>query len=250
MCCFSLILRVVLTWDFGTRDAGLFRLASRVSQSRVLLSDDHFLRLHAVAIHKAQHVDARGLVEADVDVAIDGLAADHAASDVDHLQSGFAIIVDHPFATVEVGERFDVVLIHVVAGGVDEFEAVGIVGRAGCEGVARVGQQVDIGASKVVDEVEVFHLDVLSVDAEGVGTVLGSVEADGSGVLVDAAHHGKLFFTFVDVKLGTVVSNLEFRQSMILVETHYCTVDDSAFVIVKVDNDTVFNASGFSFSSR
>ncbi len=49
------------------------------------LSHNHLLDFHVVAVDQAQHVDTGGLVEADGGVAVDGLAADDAAGDVDHL---------------------------------------------------------------------------------------------------------------------------------------------------------------------
>ena len=115
----------------------------------------HLLHFHVVSVHEAEHVDAGGLVKVDLGVAADGFGADDAAHHVDDLQGGFTHVVDGPAAAVEVGEvGCGVVFFHAV--GVEhQAEAVGIVGGAGFEAVARGGEQVDVGAGHVVDEVEV-----------------------------------------------------------------------------------------------
>ena len=106
--------------------------------------------LHVVAIDEADHVDARSGVDVEVGAAVDAFAADDAAVDIHHLNVSVAFVVDDEAAVAIEGE-----VIVGVTGGEHEFEAAGIVGRAGLEAVARVAEQVDVVAGHVVDEVEV-----------------------------------------------------------------------------------------------
>ena len=74
-----------------------------------MLSHDHLLRLHAVAIHETEHVDAVGGVDVDVGAAVDAFATDDAAVLVDHLQCGLGSwacrsIVDDPVAIAIEGK--------------------------------------------------------------------------------------------------------------------------------------------------
>ena len=70
---------------------------------------------HAVAVHEAEHVDAGRLVEADGGVAVDGLAADGAAGDVDDLQGGFTQVADGPAAAVILSEGLGVLFVGAVS---------------------------------------------------------------------------------------------------------------------------------------
>ena len=57
------------------------------------------------------------------------------------------------FAVVDEGEVFVFVIVFVFAE--HQFETAGVVAGLGGEGVARSGEQVDVGTSEVVNEVEI-----------------------------------------------------------------------------------------------
>ena len=96
------------------------------------------------------------------------LAHNHAAKHINDFHSGVVGVVDDPFAAVEVGEGVDDVLVDTGVGVKDQGEAGLDIADVSVEAIVRVGLQVDLFASLVVDEVEVIHLGVLGVDAEGV----------------------------------------------------------------------------------
>ena len=188
----------------------------------------HLLRLHVIAVHQAHHIDTGGeAIGAEGNVAVDGLAADHATRHVDHLQGSVTHVADHPFAAVEEGE----VAVFLKSVGIEhEAEAVGIVGRVGLEAVARSGKQVDVGASHVVDEVEVVHLHVLGHNAEGVGAVFGSLKADGHLRFGSATDDGVIFVAFGDIDLSAIRVELELAEHGTIVEADDGIVEDSATV--------------------
>ena len=70
------------------------------------LSHHNLLDLHVFTIDEAEHVNARRSLESFADAAVDGLAAQDAAIEVDDLQGGFAGIVDNPAAVAHEGESF------------------------------------------------------------------------------------------------------------------------------------------------
>ena len=95
---------------------------------------------------------------------------------------------------------------------------------------------------------EVFHLDVLSFNAEGEGTVLGSAEVDRSCVLIDAAHHGKLFSVFSDIELAAVIIKHELGQLAAFAEANHGTVDN---VKIATDiHDNLFAGFGRFYGSE
>ena len=160
------------------------------------------------------------MVEVDRGVAVDGLGADHAAHHIDDLQGGFTHVADHPFAAVEVGEGLVAVLGRAVVGAEHQAEARFIVRGLRVEGVARGGQQVDVGTGHVVDEVEVVHLHVHGVDREGVLAVLVGAEADGHFALGFGADDGVFLSALRDVEVGVLRAEVELLQLVALVEDH------------------------------
>ena len=62
------------------------------------------LHFDVAAVDEAEEVNACSPVDADLCVAVDGLAAEHAAHHVDDLQGGLAFAAHHPLAAVVVGE--------------------------------------------------------------------------------------------------------------------------------------------------
>ena len=60
--------------------------------------------VNVFAIDEAEHIDARRGVDGRADAAVDGLAAEDTACEVDHLQGGFTGIVDDPVAVAIEGE--------------------------------------------------------------------------------------------------------------------------------------------------
>ena len=68
----------------------------------IIKSSHHdLLRLHVVAVDEANHVNARRSVDSLADAAVDSLAAEDAAVEVNHLQGGLALVAHDP-ATVAV----------------------------------------------------------------------------------------------------------------------------------------------------
>ena len=204
------------------------------------LSHHHFLHHDILAIDEAEHIDACGLVDVDVGIAADGLAAEHTAHHVDDLQGGVATIVDNPFAAVEEGEGL-IGIVFFDAGGVEhQAEAAFVVVGVGLEGVARVGQQVDVDAGLVVDEVEVSHFGVAHFNADGVNAVFGGAEVDRLLTFAGATHHGEVLVVLGEINLGIVGVELELRQLAALVETNDGTVDDQALRLADVEVDNTF----------
>ena len=164
------------------------------------LSHDHLLDLHVVAVDEAQHVDTRSGVHVHVGATVDALALQDAACDVDHLQRGVAFVVDDEAAVAEEGERVAI----AVTRGIHQLEAAGVVGRLRLEAVARGLEQVDVGASEVVDEVQVSELDVIAAEAQAVGAVVLSLEVDRCLAHLFAAHHGIVLTVLRNIDLSVV----------------------------------------------
>ena len=91
------------------------------------------LCLHVVAVDETQHVNARRSVDGLADAAIDGLAAEDASVDINHLQDGLAIVADDPVAVAE--EREAVASGFVAVGTKYQAETALIVRRLGGESV-------------------------------------------------------------------------------------------------------------------
>ena len=68
------------------------------------LLDDHFLHLHVVAADKADHVNARSGIDAHAMAAFNLFALQDAASHINDLHDGFAVVVDDPVAVAEEDE--------------------------------------------------------------------------------------------------------------------------------------------------
>ena len=64
-------------------------------------SHHDLLCLHVVAVDEANHVNSRGSVDGLADAAVDGLTAEDATVEVNHLQGGTTFVADDP-ATVVV----------------------------------------------------------------------------------------------------------------------------------------------------
>ena len=74
-----------------------------------------------LALDEADHIDALSLVDGLAVVAAEGLGAEDATGDVDHLQGGLALDAeDHEVA---VADEAEVALTAVGAGSEDQFEA-------------------------------------------------------------------------------------------------------------------------------
>ena len=81
--------------------------------------------------------------------------------------------------SIEVGEGRELLLVMLAGIGEDELETAGIVGSAGLEGVFKHLQQVDVGTGYIVDEVEVFHFNIIDFNIQCVGTVLRAQKQTG-----------------------------------------------------------------------
>ncbi len=142
------------------------------------LSDDHLLDLHVVAVDESDHVDARSVVDLALIAATEGLAADDVAEDVNHLDGGLTL--DAKDAEVAAGvDEAEAVAFGARAGGKHQLEAALVVGGAGVEAVARAGEQVDIFACEVVDEMQVAEVNVFVGETQRVAAVLLRLEVDG-----------------------------------------------------------------------
>ena len=213
---------------YRNRDTGFssdFRLTTSV-----FLLHHNLLGLDVVAVDEAEHIDSGGGVDLGGGVAVDGLGAEHAAGHIDNLQGGFTFVVDGPIVTIEEGEVVGVLLVDAAVGAEHEAEAAGVVGDLSLEAVARVGNQVDVGAGHVVDEVEVLHLNVFGVDAEGVGAVLFSFEADRHFTDFFSVDDGVVLVALFEIDLGAVVAELELRQLTAFTEADDGTVNKLAAV--------------------
>ena len=72
----------------------------------------------------------------------------------------------------------------------DQREARGVVVHRGFKFVARVGKQVDVLTRQIVDEVKVLHLDMLGINAEGVGAIRLRLEVERHLAFSPTTHHG------------------------------------------------------------
>ena len=137
--------------------------------------------LHVVVVDEAEHVNAFGGVDVDISAAVDGLSADDAAVDVDHLDNGITFVANDPIVIVKESE---VIVVVCVPANEHQLEAAGVVRRVGLEGVARVGEEVNVVSGQIINKVEIVEADFLSSEAEGVVAVLFSLEAEGQLALV------------------------------------------------------------------
>ena len=193
--------------------------------------------LHVVAVDEAEHVDTRSSLNADAGGAVDVFALHDATSHVDQLQHGVAFVADDDFAVAEEGE-FVTVLFDTGEASEHQGEAGGVVVHSGVEAVARVSQQVDIGTGHIVDEVEVFHLYVSSVDGEGVGAIGSSLEVERHLTFSFTTHHGKLFVVLDEVELVVALIEHELVEGATFAEadageiamTHVVAHSDVEFV--------------------
>ena len=204
---------------------------------------------HVVAVDQAQHVDAGGLVEADGGVAVDGLAADDAAGDVDHLQGGVAGVADGPAAAVEEGEGLGGLFVDAV-GAKHQAEAARVVVGASLEGVVRGGEQVDVGAGHIIDEVEVVHVDVLGLNGDGIGAVFAGAEADGHFALGGAVGNSHLSVALRDVDASGVVHQVELIHHATIAEAYDGIVDDRTAVTQHIDVEQGDISLGVNIGSR
>ena len=76
----------------------------------------HFLHLHIIPIDKSNHIHSRCGMDALADAAVDGLAAEDAAIDVNHLQGGFTFVADDP-VTIAIESKGLIVAVCVLAEG-------------------------------------------------------------------------------------------------------------------------------------
>ena len=111
------------------------------------LSNDDLLSL----VIESQHIHTGSGIQFDAADTVDLLGDDDAAHHVDDLEG--ALTVDDDVAVAHEGK---VAAVAGVAGGEHQAEAAGVVVGVGFEAVTRVGQQVNIGAGQVVDEVQVI----------------------------------------------------------------------------------------------
>ena len=179
---------------------------------------------HVVAVDEAEHVDAGCGVDADAGAAVDGLAAEDASGDVDHLEGSLTVVVDDEVAVAEEGEA----VVVGVAGGEDDLEAVGVVRGEGVEAVGRVVEEVDVGTGHVVDEVQVVEADLLAGEAEGEAAVVLGLEADRHLAHGFAVHHSVVLTVDGDEDLGAVGVELELGQGAAFAEADGGAVDDLA----------------------
>ena len=181
--------------------------------------------LHTVCADEAEHVDARGGVDGLAGVAADGFAAQDAAREVDDLQGGLARVADDPLAAVEVGEGVAGFVLGDGARAKHQAETALVVAGGGVEGVARCGQQVNVVARHVVDEVEVVHLHAFGGDGEGVLSIGVGAEVDRHFALAFGADDGEVLTVLRDVELGGIGVEGELLQAAARVE-----VDDGVVV--------------------
>ena len=192
------------------------------------------MNFHVIAVEEAYHINARHLVDAYRGIAFKGDVLHNAAHHVDNLQGGFTNVADLPFAAVEVGKVG--IVFDVVVSVKHQAEARSVVAGGSLEGVARGLEQVDIGAGHIVDEVEVVHLDILGVNADGIGAVLFGLEVDGHLAFGGAANDGVVAVALRDIELGAVLEELELRQLLAFTKADDGAVDDGATVAGDVDH--------------
>ena len=92
----------------------------------------------------------------------------------------------------------------------------------------------EVVAVHVIDEVEVGEADFLGVDAEGVGAVVLSLEADGHFAHLGGVDDSVVLAFLRDEHLGVVLVELELGQLVASVETHDGAVDGGAMAVAKV----------------
>ena len=100
----------------------------------------------------------------------------------------------------------------VPAAGKHQFEAVGVVGGFGLEGVARwslslsKGQQVHIGAGEVINKVQIAETDLFGVEMQRVGAVPLGLEIDGDFPRWSGVDHSVVFAVLRDVEHGAALA--------------------------------------------
>ena len=107
------------------------------------------------------------------------------------------------------------------------------IGRISLKGVARGLKQVDVSVGKVVDEVEIIHIDVFNIHADDVSAIFASLKVKGHFTLTVALNHGIILIFLDNEKFGIVFIEHELGQLMAFVE-----IDDGAV------NDTTALAEG------
>ena len=227
-----------------------------VPQSRSLassLSYHNLLRLDIVALDEAEDIHTRGHA-----IGGDGVRAlvadEHATHQVNELHGGVAIGGKDPFAAVVEGEGR--VGLFVVEGGTSaehQLEARRIVAQCGLEAVGRLHEQVDIGASEVIDEVEIAELGFLGLDVDGVVAVLVGQEVTGLHALLIAVGDGVVLAILRDVESGIVGVEDELGQAVVLVETDDSLVDaghaaHGGFLHSEDDEAQIVIAGGYRFT--
>ena len=152
------------------------------------------------------------------DAAVDGFAAEDATVEVDDLQGGLAFVADDPAAIAEERKTRFVGALACTVSNEHQFEAAFVVGCEGVEGVARVGEQVNIIACLVIDEVEISECDFLIVETQHVVAVLRSLEVKRHLSHAFSADNGKLLVVLRDVDVGLAVAKVELRQLVAIIK--------------------------------
>ena len=147
-----------------------------------------------------------------------------------------AFTVDDEVAVADEGKHLIIAICVLADGSKHQLEASLVVGGLGVEGVRgrrrlRVfarndvlgGEQVDVVAGHVVNEVEVGEADILGVEAKGVAAVLFSLEADGHLAHLFSVDDGVVLAFLREADLGVVRIELELRQL-----TAFAEADDGA----------------------
>ena len=201
-----------------------------------MLFNNDLLSLHLVAVDETEHINAvsdGGHADA---VAVDHLRADDAARQVDHLQR--SVVVDAVEDDGSVADEGEVVT-HVIAAlsAEHQAEAAFVVVALGIEGIARGGDQIYIGTRDVINKVQIIHLHVLGVDADGVGAIFGSLEVDWHFTAGFSADDGEVFTILWDIELGAVLEELELGQLTAFIEADDGAVNHAA-IAAKVHDDT------------
>ena len=90
---------------------GSFKLIKSDNLCQPQLFNDDLLGLDLVTLDELEHIDAGFGVDADVLTAVDVVAADDAAEDIDDVEDGIAVVVDDEVAVVIEGELVNVLFL-------------------------------------------------------------------------------------------------------------------------------------------
>ena len=82
-----------------------------------------------------------------------------------------------------------------------------------------MGQQIHICARQVVNQVQIGHLHAFWVHREGVGAVLGGLEAQRHFTLAVAVGDGIVLVALRDIDIGILMAEVELAQFRAFVET-------------------------------